>query len=88
MTLGNPLVAHSIEHFPCAKGFFIPSFASSLDRDLVLGKLWAWGDHSLSIKPWTTSFNPLIEPLNVHLVWIRLPNLPLHFLGAFLLRGH
>lgn len=72
-------VAHNVELFPCAKGFFIASFTSSIDSDLVLGKLWAWGVHPLSIKPWTTSFNPLIEPLNVRLVWVCLPNLPLHF---------
>lgn len=75
----KPLVAHNIELFPCAKGFFIASFTSFLNRDSVLGKLWAWGDHSLSVKPWTTSFNPLTKPLNVHPVWVHLPNLPLHF---------
>ncbi|GLJ37023.1 hypothetical protein SUGI_0750230 [Cryptomeria japonica] len=62
----RPLVAHNIELFPCAKGFFIASFTSPPDRDLVLDKLWAWGVHSLSVKPWSTSFNPLTKPLNVH----------------------
>lgn len=43
----KPLVTHNIELFPCAKSFFIASFTSPVDRDLVLGKLWAWGVHSL-----------------------------------------
>lgn len=68
-----------VELFPCGKGFFIASFASYLDRNLVLDKLWAWGDHSLSIKPWTTSFNPLTKSLSMRPIWARLPNLPLHF---------
>lgn len=75
----KPLVAYGIELFPCAKGFFIASFTSTLDRDLVLGKLWSLGDHSLSIKPRSSSFKPLTEFLSIRLVWVLLPNLSLHF---------
>lgn len=74
----KPLVAYGIELFPCAKGFFIASFTSTLDCDLVMGKLWSWGDHSLSIKPWSPSFNPFTESLSIRPAWVRLPNLPLH----------
>lgn len=75
----KPLVSHGIEFFPCAKGFFVASFTSTHEHDLILEKIWTWGDHFLSIKPWMPSFNPLTESLFVHLVWICLLNLPLHF---------
>lgn len=47
----KPFVAGNIEFYPCARGFFIASFDSLDDRDLVLGMLWAWGVNSLLIKP-------------------------------------
>lgn len=55
----STLVASKIELFPCAKGFFITIFVSIEDCYLVLGRLWTWVEHSLLLKPWTSSFNPL-----------------------------
>lgn len=72
-------VSDNVELFPYAKGFFNVVFTSEDEQDLILSKLWLWGNHSLSTKPWTISFNPLTEPLNVHPAWNCLPNLPLHF---------
>jgi hypothetical protein len=33
------------------------------------------------MKPWTPSFNPASDILSSAPVWVRLPNLPLHFWG-------
>jgi hypothetical protein len=33
------------------------------------------------MKPWTPSFDPMIDTLSLAPVWVRLPNLPFAFLG-------
>jgi hypothetical protein len=33
------------------------------------------------MKPWTPSFDPMTDTLTSAPVWVRLPNLPLHFWG-------
>jgi len=66
---------------PCAKGFFIVEFDIEEDRDLILNLgPWFWGNSILCMKPWTP-FNLATDILSSTLVWARLPNLPLHFLG-------
>lgn len=75
----KPIVAASIELDPYAKGFFIASFSSFEDKNQVLNQNWAWGEHFLSVKPWSPSFNPLSKPLHVRPVWFKLPHLPLQF---------
>jgi len=70
-----------------AKGFFIVKFDIAEDKDLIIHLgLWFWGNSCLCMKPWTP-FNPLTYILSLSLVWVRHPNLPLHFWGLLSLRA-
>jgi hypothetical protein len=67
---------------PCAKYFFIVEFNLREDRDLIFNSgSWFWGNSGLFMKPWSPSFNLATDILSSALVWVRLPNLPLHFWG-------
>jgi hypothetical protein len=75
-----PIMQEQAFIHPCAKGFFIVDFDIEEDRDLILNLgPWFWGNSGLCMKPWTPSFNPTINILSSAPVWVRLPNLPLHF---------
>jgi hypothetical protein len=67
---------------PCAQGFFIVEFDLQDDKDLIFSSgPWFWGSSGLCMKPWSPSFDPSKDSLSSALVWVRLPNLPLHFWG-------
>jgi len=67
---------------PCAKGFFIVKFDLQEDHDLIFNsRPWFWGNSGLFMKPCSPSFNPATHILSSAPVWVRLPNLPLHFWG-------
>jgi hypothetical protein len=77
-----PIMKQQAFIHPCAKGFFIVEFDMQEDRDLVFNSgLWFWGNSGLCMKPWSPSFNPATDILSSAPVWVRLPNLPLHFWG-------
>jgi hypothetical protein len=75
------------ELFFFSKGFFIVNFSTEADCQCVLEKgPWFWGRSGLSMQRWFLEFNPLTMTAMTTLVWVRLPNLPLHFYTpAFLL---
>ncbi|KAH9316960.1 hypothetical protein KI387_018729, partial [Taxus chinensis] len=63
----------------CSKGFFVVHFKEAEDyhRCLTEGP-WSWGHTGLFITPWFLDFNPNTYLVTKTLVWVRLPNLPLH----------
>lgn len=63
-----------------AKGFFIANFEIGKERDIILcDHYFSWEDKfMLMIKPWHEDFNPSSESFNKILIWVWLPNLPLH----------
>jgi hypothetical protein len=68
------------ELFFCSKGFFIVNFSTEADCQCVLEKgPWFWGRSGLSMQRWFPDFNPLTMTAMTTPVWVRLPNLPLHF---------
>jgi hypothetical protein len=40
---------------------------------------WFWGSSGLCLKPWSLSLDPSKDSLSSAPVWVKLPNLPLHF---------
>ena len=77
-----PNVQHQAFIHHCAKGFFIVEFNIEEDHDLILNSSpWFWGNSGLCMKPWNPSFNTATDILSSTHVWVRLPNLPLHFWG-------
>jgi hypothetical protein len=83
----KPLIKEDLFIHPCSKGFFIAEFDLAADRDLILASCpWFWGNSGLCMMVWTPCFNPLTVVLSSAPVWVRLPNLPLHFWGETSLR--
>jgi hypothetical protein len=68
------------ELFFFSKGFFIVNFSTEADCQCVLEKgPWFWGRSGLSMQRWFPDFNLLTMTAMTTPVWVRLPNLPLHF---------
>jgi hypothetical protein len=68
------------ELFFCSKGFFIVNISTEADCQCMLEQRpWFWGRSSLSMQRWFPKFNPLTMTSMTTLVYVRLPNLPLHF---------
>jgi hypothetical protein len=66
--------------FFCSKGFFIVNFSTEAECQRVLEQgPWFWGRSGLSMQRWFPDFNPLTMTAMTTPVWVRLPNLPLHF---------
>jgi hypothetical protein len=77
-----PVLKGEVFIHPCAQGFFIVEFDLQEDKDLIFSSgPWFWGCSGLCMKPWSPSFDPSKDSLSSTPVWVRLPNLPLHFWG-------
>ena len=69
------------------KDFFLIRFSSSDDYDKVLkGGPWFVGEHFLAIKPWEPYFKASEAKLSSVAMWVRLPELPIEFYDAAVLR--
>ena len=69
------------------KGFFLIHFSCSDDFDKVLrGGPWFIGEHFLAIKPWEPYFKAFEAKLTSVASWVRLPELPIEFYDAFVLK--
>ena len=69
------------------KGFFLIRFSCSDDFDRVLrGSPWFIGEHFLAIKPWEPYFKASKAKLTLVAVWVRLPELPIEFYDASVLK--
>jgi hypothetical protein len=68
--------------FAVGRGFFVFSFLSKEDCDLVFRSgPYFMGSRGLFLAPWTLDFNPEAE-ITAAPVWVRLPHLPLHLWGT------
>jgi hypothetical protein len=77
----KPLIKGNVSLFIVGRGFFVFSFLSKEDRDLVFRSgPYFMGSRGLFLAPWTLDFNPEAE-ITAAPVWVRLPHLPLHLWG-------
>lgn len=77
-----PILSSDAIICPCARGFFVVIFGSPEDRDQICKSgPWFWGRSGLSLQPWPPSFDASTADISSAPVWVRLPNLPLHFWG-------
>ena len=69
------------------KDFFFIRFSSNEDYDKVLkGGPWFVGEHFLAIKQWEPYFKAFEAKLSYVAMWVRLPELPIEFYDAIVLR--
>ncbi|KAL6549871.1 hypothetical protein OROMI_020359 [Orobanche minor] len=62
--------------------YFIVKFKSKAECDAVLrGGPYTLKNHPVVLKPWAVDFDFSKEDLNVVVVWIKLPKLPVVFQG-------
>ena len=55
------------------------NFDNQEDRSTIVEvKPWFWGSSGLYMQHWNPTFNPSTTSISTVLVWVRLPNLPLH----------
>lgn len=75
----EPHYTEYVSIYPCAKGFFIVSFANLEERKAIKeSNPFFWGNSGLFLKTWSSSFNPSIYTISITPIWVRLPKLPLH----------
>lgn len=69
------------------KDFFLIRFSNSDDYDKVLrGGPRFVGEHFLAIRPWVPYFKASKAKLSLVAMWVRLPELPIEFYDALVLR--
>ena len=69
------------------KDFFLIKFYDNEDYDKVLqGGPWFMGEHFLAIKPWEPYFKASKAKFTSIAVWVRLPELPIEFYDAMVLK--
>lgn len=62
-----------------AKGFFTMVFDSKQDKNVILNHTWLWGESTLLLKLSDPNFDLATKSFSVMLIWVRLPNLPMHY---------
>jgi hypothetical protein len=78
----KPLIQGNVSPLAVGRGFFVFSFSSKEDCDLVFRSgPYFMGSRGLFLAPWTLDFNPEAE-ITAAPVWVRLPHLPLHLWGT------
>jgi hypothetical protein len=77
----RPLIQERVTRCAVGRGFFVFSFSSKEDRDLVFRSgPYFMGSRGLFLAPWTLDFNPGAEITEAP-IWVRLPHLPIHLWG-------
>ena len=70
---------NSVTCYLIGRGFFIFEFISKEDRDLIFRSgLYFMGTQGLYLNRWTPDSNAEVDVPKEVLVWVRLPNLPVH----------
>lgn len=69
----------NLEIYLSARGFFIVVFDCKRDENTILDYVWMWEENMLQLKSWHPNFDPSTESFSVLSIWVRLPNLPLHY---------
>jgi hypothetical protein len=80
--LGYCLVFHTL-----SRGRICFKFRSRENLNKNFNKMWGWGPSSLVLKEWSVVFDPARDPKAPTKVWAILPNLPLIFWHADMLRA-
>eukprot|EP00253_Pinus_taeda_P014893 PITA_14893 len=75
----RPLLPNNVICYAVGRGFFIFEFTTKEDRDLVFRNgPYFMGNQGLFLNKWTPNFDPSVDVPKEVLVWVRLPNLPIH----------
>lgn len=77
--------------YPLAHHFFVEMFETLNDKNAIFNNgTWFWGRVGIFMQPWSPSFDPLTTSISFALVWVKLPNLPLHLVNISWLKaiGH
>jgi hypothetical protein len=61
------------------RNWFAFTFLQPEHTKWALGKPWSVNNSPLLLKPWSPLFDASKERMDIILVWVRLPALPLHF---------
>ena len=79
----RPLLKHSVTCYPVGRGFYIFEFISKEDRDLIFRSgPYFMGSRGLYLNRWSPDFDPTVDGPKEVPVWVRLPNLPVHYWNA------
>ena len=74
-----PLIKHSVSSYFLGKGYFLFEFMDKEDKELIFRNgPYFMGPQGLYLNKWTPDFDPAVDVPNAVLVWVRLPNLPMH----------
>ena len=74
-----PLIKQSVKSYFLGRGFFLFEFSSKEDKDLIFQNgPYFMGPQGLYLNKWTPDFDPAVDVPTAVLVWVRLPNLPVH----------
>lgn len=73
------LIKESVTSYFLGRGYFLFEFTSKDDKDLILQNGPYFMDpQGLYLNKWTPNFDPAVDVPKAVLVWVRLPNLPVH----------
>jgi hypothetical protein len=76
----RPLIQNSVTCYAVGRGYFIFEFISQEDRDLIFRNVpYFMGAQGLYLNRWTPNFDPASKVPKDVPVWVRLPNLPIHY---------
>jgi hypothetical protein len=76
----RPLIQNNVTCYAVGRGYYIFEFISEADHDLIFRNMpYFMGPQGLYLKRWHPSFDLESEVPKEVLVWVRLPNLPIHY---------
>jgi hypothetical protein len=74
------LISNSVTFYAIGRGFFLFEFISKEDWDLIFRSgPYFMGPQGLYLNCWTPDFNPVVDVPKAIPVWVRLPNLSIHY---------
>jgi len=74
-----PLIKNSVTSYFLGRGYFMLEFTSKEDKELIFRNgPYFMGPQVLYLNKWMSDFDPIADVPSSVLVWVRLPNLPVH----------
>ena len=74
-----PLIKNSVTSYFLGRGYFLFEFTAKEDKNLIFQNgPYFMGPQALYLNKWTPYFDPAMDVPSAVLVWVRLPNLPVH----------
>eukprot|EP00253_Pinus_taeda_P011388 PITA_11388 len=75
-----PLIKGSVTSYFLGRGFFLFEFSSKEDKDLIFQNgSYFMGPQGLYLNRWMPDFDPAVDVPSAVPVWVKLPNLPVHY---------